>query len=214
MLYNPCSKYFLMTKLPQNAVCGPIFDEFISNRHNMKFSAGCKIILLLLAVTLTGCKKNIGISEKQAILFEFEYVNYAWSYQHYGFIIDSEGNVLAYNNPESWNFPDRELRIGENQVAENLSMCTYTGITVSKAELLKYSGHIKNIASSKVTALKNAADDAGSAEYICYQYSGSNGMYKGTIIRMEGDFTCENLNFYSKKVAEWMKAINNSLPAK
>jgi hypothetical protein len=28
---------------------------------------------------------------------------------------------------------------------------------------------------------------------------------------MEGDFTCENLNFYSKKVAAWMREINNSL---
>ena len=119
--------------------------------------------------------------------------------------------MLTYNNPESWNFPDRELRISENQVAENLSMCTHSGIKIPKSELQKYSNHIKNIASSKVSALKNAADDAGSSEYICYQYSESTGMYKGTIIKMEGDFTCENLNFYSRKVAEWMKNINNSL---
>ena len=90
----------------------------------MKLS-GLKILLLfLLTVMMTGCKKNIVISDRQAILFEFEYVNYAWNYQHYGFIIDNEGNVLTYNNPENWNFPDRELRISENQVAENLSMCT------------------------------------------------------------------------------------------
>jgi len=177
----------------------------------MKLPIGKTILIILLAVAMTGCKKNIVISDRQAILFEFEYVNYAWNYNHYGFIIDNEGNVLTYKNPESWNFPDRELRIGENQVAENLSMCTHSGIRIPKDELQKYSVHIKNIASSKVTALKNAADDSGSAEYICYQYSESSGMYKGTIIKMEGDFTCENLNFYSKKVAEWMKGINNNL---
>jgi len=180
----------------------------------MKLSLQSILILLLVAVSMTGCKKNIVISNRQAILFEFEYVNYAWNYQHYGYIIDSEGNVLTYNNPESWNFPDRELRISENQIAENLSMCTHSGLTIPKSELQKYSNHIKNIASSKVTAMKNEADDAGSTEYICYQYSESTGMYKGTIIKIEGDFTCENLNFYSKKVAEWMKNINNSLPVK
>jgi hypothetical protein len=179
----------------------------------MKLSAGKIILLILFAATTAGCKKNLTISNRQAILFEFEYVNYAWDYQHYGFLIDNEGNVLTFNNPESWNYPDRELRISENQVAENLSVCTHSGLTIPKSELQKYSIHIKNIASSKVTALKNAADDAGSAEYICYQYSESSGMYKGTIIKMEGDFTCENLNFYSRKVAEWMKSINNSIPA-
>lgn len=180
----------------------------------MKKSAGILLLILFISVALTGCKKNIVLSNRQSILFEYEYVNYAWNYQHYGFIIDSEGNVFTYNNPDRWNFPDRELRISESQVDENLSVCTHSGIRIPKTELLKYSNHIKNIVSSKVTALKNAADDAGSTEYICYQFSESSGTYKGTIIKMEGDFTCENLNFYSKKVSEWMKGINNSIPVK
>ena len=180
----------------------------------MKLQPGKIMFLFLLTVILTGCKKNMVINDRQAVIFEFEYVNYAWNYQHYGFLIDSEGNVLTYNNPETWNFPDRELRISEDQVAENLSMCTHSGIRIPKSELQKYSNHIKNIASSKVSALKNAADDAGSSEYICYQYSESSGMYKGTIIKMEGDFTCENLNFYSRRIAEWMKNINNSITLK
>jgi hypothetical protein len=180
----------------------------------MKLSSGILNLFLILTVIMAGCKKNIALSDRQAILFEFEYVNYTMNYQHYGFFIDSEGNVLSYNNPESWNFPDRELRISESKVAENLLLCVHTGIKIPASELQKYSNHIRNIASSKISALKNEADDAGSAEYICYQYSESSGMYKGTIIKMEGDFTCENLNFYSRKVTEWMKNINNSLPVK
>lgn len=164
--------------------------------------------------SLAGCKKNNVISNRQAILFEVEYVSYALSYQHIGFLIDNEGNVLTYNNPESWNFPDTEFRISEAQMAENIARCTPSGIKIPKEELQKYSNHIQNIASTKVTALKNVADDAGSTEYICYQYSESTGMYKGSIIRMEGDFTCENLNFFSKKVADWMKNINSSIAGK
>jgi hypothetical protein len=174
-----------------------------------------KILLLCLTIIMmAGCKKNIALSNRQVILFEFEYVNYAWNYEHYGFLIDNEGNILTYNNPEIWNFPDRELRISEDQVTENLLMCTNSGIRIPKSELQKYANHIQNISSSKVSALKNAADDSGSAEYICYQYSESTGMYKGTIIKMEGDFTCENLNFFSKKVVEWMKNISNNIPFK
>jgi len=180
----------------------------------MQFSPGRILSIVLLVLSLAGCKKNYAISEKQSILFEFEYVNYAWSYQHNGFLIDNEGNVLTYNNPENWNFPDSEFRLSESQVAENISKCMHSGIKATREELQKYSNYIDNIAASKVTALKKVAADAGSTEFICYQFSENPGMYKGSVIKMEGDFTCENLNFYSKKVVEWMKNIHGSIPEK
>ena len=180
----------------------------------MKLSFERIFLITLLVLSMTGCKKNNVISDRQEILFEFEYINYSWSYQHNGFIIDNEGNVLSYSNPENWNFPDSDFRISERQLAENIRKCLHSGRKIPKEELQKYSNYIKNIASSKVTALKNVAADAGSIEFICYQFSESTGMYKGSLIKMEGDFTCENLNFYSKKVTEWMKHINNSIAEK
>jgi hypothetical protein len=169
------------------------------------------IVLWLLVLLFTGCKKNYVISEKQKILFQFEYVNYAWGYQHKGFLIDCDGNVLTYENPESWNFQDNNHDISEIQVSENLSRCRLSGKKIPKEELQKYTNYIKNIASTKITAMKNVAADAGSYEYICYQYSESSETYRGYLIKMEGDFTCENLNYYSKKVAAWLKELNRSL---
>lgn len=177
----------------------------------MKSSLEKIILIAFLILFITGCKKNYVISEKQAILFQLEYVNYAWGYQHHGFIIGSDGNVLTYKNPESWNFPDNDSNISESQVAENIALCTQTGKKINKEELQKYTNYIKNIALSKVTAKKNVAADAGSLEFICYQFSENTGMYKGYIIKMEGDFTCENLNFFSKKVVAWMRDIDNSI---
>lgn len=171
-------------------------------------------IFIITALFVSGCKKNIVISEKQAILFQVEYVNYAWGYQHNGFIIDNEGNVLTYKNPQNWNWPDKDFNLSESQVHDNIGMCINSGKKISVEELRKYTNYIKNISSSKITALKNVAADAGSLEYICYKFSENSGTYKGYLIKMEGDFTCENLNFYSKKVAEWMKGIINSIPAK
>jgi len=180
----------------------------------MKFTPLKIILLSLLILLLTGCKKNYVINEKQKILFQYEYVNYAWGYQHSGFIIDNEGNVLTYENPENWNFQDNSRILSEMQVSENISKCRRPGKKIPQEELQKYTSYIKNISSSKITAMKNVAADAGSIEYLCYQYFESSGTYKGCLIKMEGDFTCENLNLYAKKVAEWMKEINNSLKEK
>jgi hypothetical protein len=95
-------------------------------------------------------------------------------------------------------------------VAENITLCRKSGISVSREELIKYASHIGNIAASKVTALRNVGADAGSVQFICYEVKGS-GVYKGTLIKLEGDFTCENLNFFSKKIVSWMKEINGRL---
>jgi len=174
-----------------------------------------KLLLFLLTVLfLTGCKKNYVISNKQLILFQIEYINYAWGYQHNGFIIDSEGNILTYKNPLKWNFPDKDFTISETQVKDNISNCINYGKKIPKEELQKYTNYIKNIASSKVTALKNVSADAGSLKYICYRFSESSGNYKGYVIKMEGDFTCENLNFFSKKVVTWLKSINDTIKKK
>ena len=177
----------------------------------MKFIHLKIFLFAVFIMFVTGCKKNYVISEKQKILFQYEYVNYAWGYQHSGFIIDNGGNVLTYENPENWNFPDNNHNISDIQISENLSKCKISGKKIPPEELQKYTHYIKNIASSQITALKNVAADAGSYEYICYQYFESSENYRGYLIKMEGDFTCENLNFYSKKVAIWMKEINHTL---
>jgi hypothetical protein len=177
----------------------------------MKSISG-KIFLFTLTLLVTaGCKKNIVNTDKQALLFQLDYINYAWGYQHNGFLIDNEGNILTYSSPEAWHFPDDDLTLSETDVTENISKCTHSGIKIPAEELNKFSNYIKNIASSKVTAIKNTGADAGSTEFICYQFSQSSLKYKGSLIKREGDFTCENLNFYSKKVVAWMREINDSI---
>jgi hypothetical protein len=171
-----------------------------------------KILLSVFLLILTiSCKKHSNSIDNKEILFQYEYINYAWGYQHNGFIIDNQGNVLTYNNPENWNFADKDQTLTEEQVIHNISLCNHTGKIISETELKKYSGFIKNISSSQVTAMKNVAADAGSGEFVCYLFSESTRSYKRYIIKMEGDFTCENLNFYSKRVVTWMKEINPSL---
>lgn len=193
---------------------GPIFEENWLSRLLMKSFQLKILFFFFLVLFISGCKKNNVINEKQVILFQVQYINYAWGYQHNGIIIDNEGNVLTYKNPQNWNFPDKDFNITENQVIENIRNCEYSAKGIPNDELHKYANYIKNISSSKVTALKNVAADAGSLEYICYQFTEKTGIYKGCLIKMEGDFTCENLNFFSKRVSAWLKNINDTIEKK
>jgi len=174
-----------------------------------------KIFLIISSVILiAGCRKNYVISERQRILFQYEYINDTRENRHYGFFIDNEGNVLTYDNPVEWNFPDKDLNITENQVDENISRCMISGKSIPVEELMKFSNFIENISSSKVTAVKNSGTDTGKSVFICYQFFEGTGTYKGYLIKMEGDSSCENLNFYSKKVTLWMKEIGDTISIK
>jgi hypothetical protein len=170
--------------------------------------------LVIAAILISGCNKKTVTIDNQSIYFQYDYVNHAWGSQHSGFLIDNEGRVLTYKNPENWNFPDSHFMLTESQIRENIDNSLYSGKTVPQEELKKYINYIKNISSSKVTALKNVAADAGNTDYICYLFSAESNTYKGYIIKQEGDFTCENLNFFSKKVSLWLKSINDSITAR
>lgn len=169
-----------------------------------------QITVLLTAVFFfSGCKKNYFISPEQEMLFQVDIISYEPGYRHYGYIINMNGDILTYDNPEKWNFPGSNFNITEDQAAENISMCRVSG-RIPAEELSKFSHYIDNIASSRVTALKKSGDE-GSVQYICYRFSESSHIYKGYTIRIEGNYTGENLNFYSKKVIVWMKELNNQL---
>jgi hypothetical protein len=119
---------------------------------------------------------------------------------------------LTFNNPDKWNFPDKDGKLTEQQVKENIASCTLTGRKIAKMDLNKYINYIDNISSSKVTAAKTTGNDMGSLVYYCYQFSENNSSYRATKIKMEGDSQCENLNYFSKRVVHWMKKIDASLP--
>jgi hypothetical protein len=162
-------------------------------------------------ITLESCRKGNGLSDDQKILFQYSYVNYAWGLNNQGFLIDNEGNLLVYNQPEKWNFPDKNSTLSQAQVAENLTYCTATGRKVTDAELQKFASYITNLAASKVTNKKAVAADMGTFNYYCFSYSPGSSSYRQITIKTQGDFECENLNFYSKKVVEWMNQMLQGL---
>jgi hypothetical protein len=148
------------------------------------------------------------------ILFQYEYINYAWGYQHSGFYIDSYGNVLTFEKPDEWNFGDSDNVLSSVNLFENLNKCSVSQKVIPSPELSKYARHIENIASSKLSAPRNAGADMGSVRYVCYKYNEETDSYRGYLIKMEGDYTCENLNYYSKKVASWLEEISKEVNSK
>lgn len=162
-------------------------------------------IALLLILALPGCKKRDYSSDRQQmILFQYDYRS---SSQHYGYYVDSEGNVYTYNDPSEWNMPDNDLEISQELISDNTGNTVYSGIKISEDELSRYAKVIDFIASSKVTAPGKNMNNDGTVQYICYRFDENYQKYKGCLIRSEGRITRENLNFHAKRVSQWMDEI-------
>lgn len=151
------------------------------------------------------------MSQDQKILFQVSYVNYAWGGANEGFIIDNEGNILTYSNPDVWNFPSGEKILTVAQVNENLSKCIATGKKISVNELQNHINYIDNLASSKISSPVGRGADMGSHGYYCFQYSGNNSTYKCVTIKIEGDWESENLNYCTNRVVDWLQNISKGL---
>jgi len=165
------------------------------------------ISLFLIILLAAGCKKSEFSISSQVILFQYDHVR---GTNHGGFLIDSEGNVFTYNT-DGMNFPDRDLEIRQDKANEYLGQCEFSGIKIAGEKLLKYARYIEFIASSKVTAPRDTRDNTGTIRFICYHFEESSGLYIGHLIKMEGDYTRENLNFHSRKVSSWMREIGKEL---
>lgn len=170
------------------------------------------LILCFTVLFFAGCRKSF-FPVEQKVYFQSEYINYAWGYQHSGFFVDVEGNVLVYDKPEGWNFHDENMILTADQLIANLGKCSFSGVSIPVNELQRYASYIPNIASSKLTSPRQEGADMGTFQITCYQLM-DNGKYKAHLISQEGDFTRENLNFYSKRTAAWIKEIGSSLPRK
>ncbi len=169
--------------------------------------------ILILLLLFASCKKMHVVSEGQKVLFQVDYINYSSGYVHNGFIIDNEGNVLTYEKPEKWHFPDKNNFLFQHEIVENMLSCKPSGKRIPESELKKYVNYINNIAASKVSARKTRTrgNRTGTTSYYCFQYSESESEYKVVTIKTEGEIECENLNFFSRRVVEWLKEINNSI---
>ena len=168
----------------------------------------------LFIVLLAGCSKNYIPTGDEVILFQVDYTNTHTGNQHYGYYIDNKGNVFTYSNPTVWNSPDSLFVFSNTGIMENLSYCIKSEIRIPPEELNKFAGYIKNIASTKVTARKMVGTGKGTLKYICFQRSETSDQYKGFIIREEGNYTCANLNYFSKRTITWLSDINSRLTDK
>lgn len=140
-----------------------------------------------------------------AVLFEYEYVNYAWNYQHNGWIIDSHGMIHSFRQPKDWKYADSAGFISASDMYHNLKQTDSVTGRIDSATLYNKIKLIKPASQGLITEKVNTANDAGSAKLCAFIYDKSKDRYKEVFLAVSGDFTSVNTSKEARELVEWLK---------
>ena len=169
-----------------------------------------RILIVVILFVVFGCKKEFNTSKlKQEILFEATYMNYAWVYQHRGFMVDSAGRVRSYNLPKDWNFVDSDGFITSAAMKENINKLNQTSVTVNKDTLLSYYNKLPSAARGEITIPNTVMADAGTASYWGYIFDSKTERYQRVLLNQFGDVYSENKSTEAKEIYNWLIRINS-----
>jgi len=169
-----------------------------------------KVIFVFISILLlTGCEKEDPFNQQlsQQVLFQIEYVNYAWGYQHSGIIIDSTGNVGYFKFPENWNSPDKLGFITESEMNENLKQLRDINYSVRRDTLLNYFRMVETASKGELTDPYNRMFDAGTTVYSGYLYYPTIKKYKQVLIKQWGDWSIDNQSPEAGEIFRWLRYV-------
>jgi hypothetical protein len=149
--------------------------------------------------------------EDVAVLFQYEYSNAAWGYQHNGWFMDSLGVIRGYSQPDTWNWPDSLGYISYDELLQNINQydTVYTDISISdineKKEL------ILATIDGEISDLVHRMADAGQSSIYCFCWDKDKEMYKRQLLETKGDFERYNKESEAVQLSDWLIDIGKNI---
>jgi len=164
------------------------------------------ICMGVLMILVTGCEKEFYEGpEDQPVYFEYHYINYAWGVADNGWMIDNEGNMLGYNFPADYRFPDSTGHLTFGDLQYNLDQTDTLLLNIKSKELRKYTRLIGGAADGNLGESQSRGADMGSATLSCYAYDPRSASYKYVLLATVGDWEQFNRSAEAETLVDWLK---------
>ncbi len=168
--------------------------------------------VMLAAVFMTGkgCEETLFNKDdlpEQEYFFLFEYINFAWGYQHNGWLMDSSGTVRYFRVPEKWMVPSTDAAIEIPGIENYVALADSVIKKVDRSVLVRKAQLIDAAAKGKFSEPENVMADAGSWSYYAMKYDPDRETYERILLKQEGDWEIENLSEAAMELCDWMQEI-------
>lgn len=167
------------------------------------------ILSAILLSLLAGCSYvDVALPEDPGtLIFQSEYTNYAWGYNHNGWMMTSGGEAKRFQKKASWVFPDSAGYVSEEAMLKNLAACDSVMAKVPVADFNTYAAKALACAGGPFSKAENRMADAGEQVYAFYTYDSAKKRYKRILLNMTGDWSQQNLAANASQVTDWMMKI-------
>ena len=169
-----------------------------------------QMIPVLFALLLISCK-DLGEpgQEHAKILFENEYINYAWGFNYQGVAVDQEGRLYSYN-PAKDSIPELYHADGyysEQELTEKYQHFKTYLKQINDDTLTWSHGLASAVPANAYSDTTVVGADMGAFIYSVYIYRPQVGKYQKLVLKLEGDFTFYNKSESAKALAAWLKRL-------
>ena len=170
-----------------------------------------QIIPVLLALLFISCKDSNVNDQPQnnsnSIIFEVEYLNYAWGISYHGIMIDNEGKEYSYD-PTKDTIP--YLYHADGIYTEQELQAKYghvkTYIKTIPTDTLNWSHNLANlITTTDYSDTTRIGIDMGSWTYSVYIFRPEVNKYQQIVLKLEGDSEFYNTSQSAVTLAAWLK---------
>ena len=163
-------------------------------------------ILILLFVLFPSCKKNTPF-EFRKIVFEYEYINYAWGYNHSGWFIDTTGLVYYHksvNEHEIWNSADNSGYLSEGALQQNFNLSDTVIYTLNKTEVKGKAALNRFVTTDNFSEILHPMADAGIGTLYCYVWDKEVLKYRRLFLAESGDLRQANNDPDAILLTHWL----------
>ena len=163
------------------------------SRSKITFSS-----LFVAIFLLSTCEKDELDQPDLYVLFQYEYVNYAWGFSHNGWFIDNKGNIKGYKLPEIWKGCDSLDYIAYDSLICNYNQTDTVLGQVDLETLFEKSAMIEKTLNGDLSEMDCHGADMGRLSFYCYYWDSVKKKYKRQFLSEEGD--CEQYNTTSEAI--------------
>jgi len=171
------------------------------------------VAIVLVIFSLQACEKETiePFEIKQKIVFEFERINQAWGEVHFGWLIDSLGNIHCYNLPDQWIVCDSLGSISASDLKTNLNKTDSICYVIDKSELKSKFSLMENASKGLISDPKFDMIDTGSFSFYGFIFDSEKQLYKRVLLKQFGDFIVENNTVEANELSNWLLDIQHKI---
>lgn len=162
--------------------------------------------IFILILLLSACEKKKSF-ETRKIVFEYDYINYAWGYQHKGWLVDTNGVVRLHQSAdehETWKLADNSGYISENDLQHNYDLSDTVIYNLDPSEVKGKITLLNSISENDLSEKSHPMADAGVGSLYGYVWDKNVQKYKRIFLAQSGDIAQVNNNANAVILKNWL----------